>query len=74
MEYVIWSFKHDLWWGPDHRGYAADFTDAGRYTAAEAGRIVTQAILLESVAIILPIAEKHGTPIHHPYGSMGAIR
>lgn len=30
-EYLIWSFEHDAWWGPDQRGYVKDHTKAGRY-------------------------------------------
>ena len=41
--YCIWSFEHDAWWGPNHRGYTRELAQAGRYNAAEAGRILASA-------------------------------
>ena len=34
--YVIWSFEHDAWWGPNRIGYELKLVAAGRYTKAEA--------------------------------------
>ena len=67
MKYVIWSFKHNQWWGPDQRGYTSDLSLAGLYGPTEAGEIVINSVLLESCAIIEPIAERHGPPKFHPY-------
>ena len=44
MPYVVWSHKHNQWWGPDHCGYTRDLSKAGRYTQAEAGQIVVDMI------------------------------
>lgn len=33
--WLIWSHKHDSWWGPDHRGYFTALTGAGLYTKEE---------------------------------------
>lgn len=68
MKYVIWSFKKNAWWGPDECGYRSDLAAAGRYDAATAGRIMTNSVFPESVAIIESVAEEHGQPEHHPYG------
>ena len=67
MQFVIWSFKHNAWWGPGNCGYTDALDMAGRYNAEEAGRIVVESVLLESVAILLRIAEDKGPPKYHPY-------
>jgi hypothetical protein len=67
--YLIWSFEHRAWWGPDECGYTEDLAQAGRYSADDAGRIVTGSIWLDEVAIL----EKalawwcDKPPIFHPY-------
>lgn len=66
-EYVIWSFEHEAWRGPDHRGYVLDLKDAGRYSAQDAGEIVTSSVMLDEVAIVAQLAEMHGAPEYHPY-------
>jgi hypothetical protein len=38
--FLIWSHKHEGWWGPNRAGYFADLTRAGWYTEAEADKIV----------------------------------
>lgn len=39
-DYLIWSWKHSQWWGPDRSGYTSDLAQAGCYTSEEAGEIV----------------------------------
>ena len=36
QQYIIWSFEHDAWWGPNHRGYNSQKKDAGVYSYQEA--------------------------------------
>lgn len=70
--YVIWSFEHHAWWGPHRQGYTADIFSAGRYTAAEAGAIVTSSIFNDEVAVLQTIAVRDGPPKFHPYrGEVG---
>lgn len=64
MQYVIWSFEHSAWWGPNKCGYTSDLASAGRYSIEVAGRIVVSSILQEEVAILLAIAEQNGPPKH----------
>lgn len=61
-EFVIWSFEHEAWWGPDHAGYTPDLDRAGRYSAREAGEIVTDSILGDEVAIEASVARRKGPP------------
>jgi hypothetical protein len=65
--YVIWSFEHDAWWGPDESGYVQQLHHAGRYTAEDAGRIVVRSIELDEVAILESVAIERGRPSFHPY-------
>ena len=37
--WVIWSYKHDAWWGPDASGYEKNMAYAGVYTEADARAI-----------------------------------
>lgn len=72
MKFVIWSFEHDAWWAPNERGYTEDLEKAGRYNAADAGRIVVNSLMLDEVAICESIAQERGSPTHHPYrGGLG---
>ena len=66
MKYLVWSFEHDAWWGPNHCGYTNDIDKAGRYTAQEAGSIHTNSIFLDEVAILESLALEHGHPKFHP--------
>ena len=61
-DYVIWSFKHRQWWGPNRAGYTPDLLLAGRYTAEEAGDIVTSSVMGESVCLYSVVAERFGAP------------
>lgn len=63
MKYVIWSFTHRQWWNPGRAGYTPHLEQAGRYSAEEAGEIVTDSILGESVCICEPVAQDMGAPI-----------
>jgi hypothetical protein len=45
MRYLIWSFEHGRWWNPNHSGYTSDITKAGRYSAQQAGAIVTNSVM-----------------------------
>jgi hypothetical protein len=65
--FVIWSFEHRAWWGPERRGYTTAILAAGRYTASEAGAIVTGSIWNDECAVLLNIAMREGPPRFHPY-------
>jgi hypothetical protein len=41
--WVVWSYEHDAWWGPNHAGYQRSLLLAGLYTEAEAKRIEAMA-------------------------------
>ena len=67
MNYLIWSYEHDAWWGPNHCGYTNDLEQAGRYSAVDTGEIVTRSIMMEELAVPEFIAVKSGKPKYHPY-------
>lgn len=64
--YVVWSFEHDAWWGPRHTGYTPDLAKAGRYSKAEAVKIVEHANRYRSTeyerAMTLVDAMEYGPP------------
>ena len=69
-EFVIWSYEHNSWWGPQERGYVSDLSGAGRYSEQDAGRIVTNSTLLEEIAIEVHALDKlfgNLPPKFHPY-------
>lgn len=41
--FYIWSFEHDAWWLPNENGYVEDFHAAGKYSFADAMKIVNDA-------------------------------
>jgi hypothetical protein len=41
--WVVWSYEHAAWWGPNRCGYFADLLCAGTYTEAEAREIEQRA-------------------------------
>ena len=61
-EYVCWSFKHKLWWRANRQGYTPNLAEAGRYSSQEAGEIVTDSVMGETVCLWLPLAERRGAP------------
>jgi hypothetical protein len=65
--YLIWSFEHHAWWRPERQGYTDNMADAGRYTAREAGEIVTASIWNDEVAVPVTRASCDGPPKFHPY-------
>jgi len=67
MKYLIWSFEHEAWWGPNHCGYTTLMEKAGRYSKEEAGEIHTSSIWLEEVAIAEPVAIEKGPPEFSPW-------
>lgn len=65
--YVIWSFEHRAWWCPNRCGYVESLANAGRYSAEEAGSIVTSSVFCHEIAVHEDVAEKRGAPQYHPY-------
>lgn len=61
-EYLIWSFEHKAWWGPNERGYVDDLGAAGRYTQSKAGHIVTRSVQGNCVALHMRTAALRGAP------------
>lgn len=60
MKYLIWSWRHSQWWGPDHSGYTSDVTEAGRYTTMEAATIMIRSGLPgNNVAIDEQLVQLH---------------
>jgi hypothetical protein len=41
--YLIWSLQHAAWWAPAENGYTRVLAAAGRYSHADALRIVERA-------------------------------
>ncbi len=41
--WLVWSNQRGMWWRADHTGYTQYVEEAGRYTHAEAAKIVAQA-------------------------------
>lgn len=42
ISFLLWSNKHQKWWGPNQRGYTSNIAEAGRYTEDEAIRAVVK--------------------------------
>ena len=51
--WLIWSYEHDAWWRPGAWGYTRELAEAGRYSGAEAERIIQRAnvVTLSEVAV-----------------------
>jgi hypothetical protein len=43
-KYLIWSNKHERWWGPNRSGYVNRVADAGRYNHIEVIDICTDSM------------------------------
>lgn len=43
--YLVWSNQHRMWWRANHSGYTEFIEEAGRYSRADAEKIVTSATL-----------------------------
>lgn len=58
-EFVIWSFEHGAYWRPAEIGYTRELAEAGRYSKADADRIIASANLvsLNEIAILARHAE-----------------
>jgi len=41
--WLIWSIEHEAWWDADREGYVSKRRDAGRYSFAEARKLVRNA-------------------------------
>jgi hypothetical protein len=58
--FLVWSYEHRAWWGPNERGYTNAIVAAGRYTAEQALDIVygANAITgrLEEIAVAESVA------------------
>ena len=67
IKYLIWSYDHDQWWGPDKCGYTHSMEDAGRYSGTEAHQIVLESMLMEKLAIPEFYAYEWGPPTYHSY-------
>ena len=53
--YLIWSFEHNAWWGPNERGYTTTISEAGRYTAGGAISILCTC----EPGYEMPVSEEH---------------
>ena len=67
MKYVIWSFEHMRWWGPNFRGYVERIEDAGRYSLEEAAGPCLRDVEHNEIPIMEPNALRNGPPTYHPY-------
>jgi len=69
MRFLIWSYEHDAWWGPNGRGYVKDIEKAGRYHPVNAAAILIDASVVKIDEIIIPehLAVDKGAPKYHPY-------
>ncbi len=62
MLYLIWSHEHGAWWRELEMGYTSSVREAGRFTEAQAAKIVLPHIPAgEEVAVDQVSAMEHGT-------------
>lgn len=47
QQYWIWSNEHRAWWGPNHRGYVTNLSEAGTYPASLAEKILADANIVQ---------------------------
>lgn len=52
--FLIWSFEHQKWWGPDEDGYTDLAGDAGRYPLERALKICTDANVTQRNEALVP--------------------
>jgi hypothetical protein len=71
LECVIWSFDHSMWWRAHRQGYTEDFAEAGRYLPAEAGEIMADDVMCDTLPIPVDVARTQGAPTWHPYNGLG---
>ena len=71
MSYLIWSYEHNSWWASGRSGYTCDLGQAGRYSAEEAGNIVTDSVMMDELVVPEFWAERYGEPKFHPYQENG---
>jgi hypothetical protein len=67
--YYIWSYEHQGWWKPNRQGYTIFLSDAGEYSAKEAGEICANAnrVQIEEIMVSHHLAFRFGRPTSHPY-------
>lgn len=56
-EFLIWSEEHGGWWNPSGWGYTFSIRLAGRFTAEQATRIVSEANFTGFNEIAIPVPE-----------------
>lgn len=66
--FLIWSMEHDAWWAPGEIGYAPVIGGAGRYSRADAERIVRRANIVRCHECMIP-----ESAIFSPLGADSAI-
>lgn len=59
MQYLIWSFEHNAWWGWGRRGYVHKIGAAGLYTQDEAIEICEDANLAGLNEAMVPVSTGH---------------
>lgn len=55
INYYIWSLEHQSWWKPGHCGYTPRIIEAGKYSEAEANKILERANIVDTQEIIIPV-------------------
>lgn len=56
--YVIWSYRHHLWWRSASAGYTQHIKIAGHYSKAQAAEIMFDGLPGQNVAIEAEFAEQ----------------
>jgi hypothetical protein len=60
---ALWPRGVILWWAPDHSGYSTFLEKAGKYTEAEARRIVTKSEDHPQTDWMVPVETADGAAI-----------
>lgn len=58
--WLIYSYRHRMWWRPDSAGYTPSFGTAGLYTQAEVAQIVTNCLPGQNVPVSPDLAVECG--------------